>query len=128
MSISSLLPFLQKPFDQSGFFVLLTLVIIPFLRRKTANASWNVAGLMYLAFIVTNSIVQYFVENTWSYFFTSLGISVLYVLVIGTIVEWLIGRLKISGSGESATIFLFIIYHPVVLLGVILIRWIYLSF
>ena len=115
---------LRQPWNQSGFFLLITLLIVPFLKWKTANAPWNVAGLSYIGFIVVNSIFLWFTESTWMYFFTSLAISLAYVLVAGTLVQFLIRLLKIEGPGESAMIFLTIIYHPVALLMVILLKWI----
>jgi hypothetical protein len=45
-------------------------------------------------------------------------------VLAGVLVSLLIKALKVDGSEESAMIFLFIIYHPVILLLVILLRWI----
>jgi hypothetical protein len=124
MSFLSLFHLLRQPLYQAGFFLLLTVVLIPFLRAKGPNAIWNVAGVLYIGFIFANAIFFWFEDGTWSYFFISLAYSVLYLLLAGGLVSSLINALKIDGSGESAMVFLFIIYHPVILLFVILLRWI----
>jgi hypothetical protein len=115
---------LREPLYQVAFFLLLTMVLIPFLRSKGPNAIWNVAGVLYIAFIFANAIFFWFEDGTWSYFFISLVYSLLYLLLAGGLVSFLIKALKIDGSGESAMIFLVIIYHPVILLLVILLKWI----
>lgn len=124
MSFSFVLHLLRQPLYQALLFLLLTLISIPFLSSKNANAVWNVAGVLYAAFILANAVFIWFADNTWTYFFISLGYSLLYILIVGVLVPSLISALKISGSGESAGIFLFIIYHPLILLFIILVKWV----
>jgi len=124
MSFSFVLHLLRQPLYQALLFLLLTLISIPFLSSKNANAVWNVAGVLYAAFILANAVFSWFADNTWTYFFISLGYSLLYILIVGMLVPSLISALKISGSGESAGIFLFIIYHPLILLFIILVKWV----
>jgi hypothetical protein len=124
MFFLSLVHLLRQPLYQVGFFLLLTMVLIPLLRAKGPNAIWNVAGVLYIGFIFANAIFFWFEDGIWSYFFISLVYSLLYLLLAGVLVSLLIEALKIDGSGESAMIFLFIIYHPVILLMVILLKWI----
>lgn len=124
MSLSFILHLLRQPLYQAILFLLITLISIPFLTSKNANAVWNVAGVLYVGFILTNAVFFWFADGTWTYFFISLGYSLLYILAAGIMVPSLIGALKISGSGESAGIFLFIIYHPLILLFIVLVKWI----
>ena len=124
MSFLSLFHLLRQPFYQVGFFLLFTMILIPFLRAKGPNAIWNVAGVLYIGFIFANAIFFWFEDGTWWYFFISLICSILYLVLAGVLVSLLIKALKVDGSEESAMIFLFIIYHPVILLLVILLRWI----
>jgi cation transporter-like permease len=79
---------------------------------------------LYIAFILTNAVFLLFEDSTWTYFFISLASSLLYILVAGSLVSLLIRVLKIRGSGESAMIFVSIIYHPVILLLMIFVKWI----
>lgn len=118
------LSLLSRPLYQSIFFILITLIIAPFLKGKPANAFWNFAGVLYIGFILVNSVFLLFEESVWKYFFISLGLSVVYVLIAGTMIEFLIKLLKVEGSGESGMIFLFVIYHPVVLLVIIFGKWV----
>ncbi|MEO8475015.1 MAG: hypothetical protein ABI477_22630 [Chryseolinea sp.] len=115
---------LRQPVYQCVFFLLITVLFVPFLRRKTANAVWNLAGIFYIGFICTNGVFLFFDDGVWSYFFISLACSLGYILVAGMSVSLLVSALKISGSGESAMIFITIIYHPLVLLAMILLEWI----
>ena len=115
---------LHQPLYQLVFFLLLTMLSVPFLMAKKANATWNVTGILYVAFIFTNAVFFWFADGTWSYFFISLAVSVLYILAAGVVVSFLINALKISGSGESGMIFLVVIYHPVVLLLIVFVKWI----
>ena len=114
----------RQPLYQLAFFLLLTLLLIPFIGMKSSNAAWNVAGVLYIGFIFINALCSWFEESMWTYFFISIGYSLLYILLAGILVSLLVSALKISGSGESAMIFMFIIYHPVILLFVILLKWI----
>ena len=116
---------IRHPLYQPIPFLLITVIWIPFLKYKTANAAWNTAGLLYMGYIVCNTVFIWYSDGMWSYFFISLAMSVLYVFVAGTLVPALIRLLRITGPGESAMIFLWIIYHPVVLLFVMLIRWMF---
>lgn len=123
MLFSVILHLLRQPLYQLVLFLLITLISIPFLSAKSANAVWNVAGVLYIGFIFMNAVIFWFEDSIWSYFFISMAFSLLYILVAGILVSLLIGALKIVGSGESATIFVFVIYHPVILLLVMLLKW-----
>jgi hypothetical protein len=115
---------LHQPFYQSVFFLLMTLLLAPFVRSRSANATWNVAGILYVGFMFTNAVFILFEDRIWTYFFVSLAFSLVYILVAGMLVSLLIRVLKVTGSGESAMIFVSILYHPVILLLMILLKWI----
>jgi cation transporter-like permease len=102
----------------------MTTLVVPFVSSKSANAVWNVAGLLYVGFIFANAVFILFDDHIWTYFFVSLAYSLVYIVVAGIIVSLLIHALKVKGSGESAMIFVSILYHPVVLLLMILLKWI----
>ncbi|MFZ1805611.1 MAG: hypothetical protein WAU36_00225 [Cyclobacteriaceae bacterium] len=118
---------LHKPIYHALPFLLFTIPLVLLSFPKNANGAWLIAGYCYLAFIVLNIVLQWFSENQWQYFFHSIGFSVAYILVIAMIMPILIKLLKLEGSGESAMAFLFIIYHPVGLLIVMLAKWIYIK-
>ena len=115
---------LHRPLYQLFFFLLMTVLLVPFVGSKNANATWNVAGLLYVGFIFTNAVFILFDDRIWTYFFVSLAYSLVYIVVAGIIVSLLIRALKVKGPGESAMIFVSILYHPVVLLLMILLKWI----
>jgi len=120
-----ILELLQRPFVQMLGFVLLTIPTIFIIGPKNADHVWTIAGFIYIGFILVNSILIFFASPGWSYFFYSLGFSVLYLVSIFIVITALIKLLKIEGSGESAMTFLFIIYHPVFLLFVLFLKWAY---
>jgi hypothetical protein len=68
-----------------------------------------------------------FIVNIWPYFFISLLCSVGYLLVVSFLAPLLIQLQRAEGSGESAMIFLVIIYHPFILLLMFLAKWMYLK-
>mgnify|MGYP001250918149 CR=1 FL=1 len=121
------LELLQRPFVQMLAFVLLTIPAISIIGPKSADHAWTIAGFIYIGFILVNSILICFASHSWSYFFYSLGFSVLYLVSIFIVITILIRLFKIEGSGESAMTFLFIIYHPVLLLFILFLKWAYLK-
>ena len=119
--------YLSRPFLQVIAFTLLSLAIIPLGRPKDANAVYSIAGIIYGVFILANSVIVAFVPRVWPYFFLSMLSSAFYLLVIAIIIPSYISVAKIKGSGESAMIFLLILYHPFALLLVIFLKWLYLK-
>lgn len=115
-----------KPFIQILFFIFLSVIIIVFSRPKDANAVYTIAGIVYIVFILVNSFYVFFIPNMWTYFFYSMLFSLLYLLIISIILPGYINLAKIAGSGESGMIFLVIMYHPLAVLFVIFLKWIYL--
>jgi hypothetical protein len=116
---------LQKPFIQALFFILITILSVFIIGPKDADSTWVIAGYIFIGFMLVNSILICTVSNSWSYFFYSLGFSALYLVSIGIIISTSIKLLKIEGSAESAMIFIFIIYHPVLLLFMLFLKWVY---
>jgi len=108
--------FFEHQFDlpslyQLFFFVLITVLIIPLFRKRDLNAIWNLAGFFYILFIVINSLFMWTADAVWVYFFDSLGYSVIYMLLAGIIVFFLINTMKIKGSGRSCNDF-YVLYLP----------------
>lgn len=116
---------LQRPFVQVLLFILLTILSVFISGPKNADNTWVIAGYVFIGFMLVNSILICFASNSWSYFFISLGFSVLYLVSISIIIPAIIKVLKIEGSAESAMIFIFIIYHPVFLLFMLFLKWAY---
>jgi hypothetical protein len=83
------------------------------------------AGVLYVAFILTNTAFIWVADKPWIYLLISIGLSVLYVFLIGLISTGYCKLVETEGSGESGMIFLVVMYHPVLLLLVILIKWLY---
>ena len=73
--------------------------------------------------MLLNAILAFFADDIWSYFFISLGISILYLCVTALTANILLKVLKLSGSQESAMIFMVVIFHPVALLLSIFLKW-----
>jgi hypothetical protein len=121
--MSPISQYFQKPIYQGTAFILLTIVIALIIRPKSVDSFWVIAGLVFAAFLIFNSVFIAFADAIWIYFFYSIGISILYLLTISVIAPLLIRMLNAGGSGESSMIFLMIIYHPVLLLLGIFIKW-----
>jgi hypothetical protein len=124
MFFLSVFDLLRQPLYQVAFFLVITTLSVPFLRARSANAIWNVAGVLYVGFMIANTVFFFFEDAIWKYFFISLVSSLVYVLIAGMLVSFFVSALKKTGSGESAMIFVSIIYHPVILLLMILLKWI----
>jgi hypothetical protein len=115
----------QRPPYQALFFLLLTVLVYAIIRPVEADRVWVISGVLYVAFIVINSIFLWPAERAWAYFFYSLGISILYLLISATLVNGYLNLFKVEGSGESGMIFLVIIYHPFTLLFVMFLKWLF---
>ena len=118
-----LLQLFHKPAYQAFFFILLTIVLALIIRPRSAEKVWVMCGVMYCFFIVTNSVLSFWAAEVWSYFFLSLGFTLLYLILIAVIVKIIVSALKLAGSEESAMIFLVVIFHPVALLLVLFLKW-----
>lgn len=116
---------LQKPFVQMLFFLCLTILSVLIIKPKNCDKTWNIAGIVFIGFILANSLLICTVSNNWTYYFSSILFSLLYLIIISIIIPALIKLLKIEGSGESAMIFITIIYHPVCLLMMLFLKWTY---
>ena len=115
--------YLTKPYSHCVVFLVLTFLILVLIRPKDANVMYTIAGVVYVFFILTNSVLIYFTENSWSYFFISLLFSVIYILAFSVLSSLYVRLADVDGSGESGMIFLVIIYHPVALLLVMGVKW-----
>ena len=115
--------YLTKPYAHVVVFIVLTFAILVLVRPRDANALYTIAGVVYVLFVLTNSVLIYFVPNTWTYFFMSLLFSVIYIVVFSFLSSLYIRMADVDGSGESGMIFLVIIYHPIALLLVVFVKW-----
>jgi hypothetical protein len=116
--------FLQKPAYQALLFLLLTPVLILVIQPKSADTAWVIAACTFVLFLIVNAGLLWFDNSPWRYFFYSIGFAVGYLLIIAIIMPGLLRVLKLESSGESAMAFLVLIYQPVALLLVMLVKWI----
>jgi len=116
--------YLSAPYTHAVVFLLITAVLFVLARPGNANALYTSAGVVYAVFILVNSIMIYYAESIWTYFFTSLLFSIVYLVAVELICSTYVRIAKVAGSGESAMVFLIIIYHPIVMLIVLLVKWI----
>jgi hypothetical protein len=114
--------FLRPPY-QTIFFLLLTLVVYAIIRPADADKVWVIGGILYVAFIIVNSVLLGQANGTWTYFFYSLLVSIVYLFIVAAFVNSYLKLFKVEASGESGMIFLVIIYHPFTLLFVMLVKW-----
>jgi len=116
--------YLSKPYVHVVVFLAITLAVFVLLRPKDANVLYTMAGIVYAVFILTNSILIFFTQHTWSYFFISLLFSIIYIVAVVLLASMYIRLAKVEGSGETAMMFLIIIYHPLAMLLVVFVKWI----
>lgn len=115
---------LYQPIYQVAFFLVLTVLLAPLFGARNPNAVWNTSGLLYVGFMIMNAVYLFLGDGQWAYFFISLGCSLLYIALAGIAASSIIKVLRLDGSGESAMIFLSVIYHPFILLATMFLRWI----
>lgn len=117
--------FLQTPHYQAIFFIGLTVLLFVLKRQNQEENIWMLAGVIYVLFILVNALTLFWLANSWSYFFYSMLVSVAYLFLIEKICNAFISMYKTEGSGEGSMIFLVIIYHPIALLLVMLVKWLF---
>lgn len=108
--------FAQAPWWQVPLFLVASLLVLVAFRPSSPNGVWTVTGLGYLAFILANSLLVLGSDSPWKYLGVSLLLTLGYLLIAGTLTSAWITLLGMKGPGETAMVFLFIIYHPPVLL------------
>jgi len=85
--------------------------------------AWLIAAYTFALFLIVNAGLLWFADSPWRYFFYSIGFAVGYLLLIAIIMRGLLRVLHLKGSGESAMAFLIVIYQPVALLLVMVVKW-----
>ena len=120
-----MLSLLQKPVYQLLTAQVLSLLTMLIYRPNDVNAVWTAVGLFYFLFIVVNSILVWPATSPWLYFFISIGLSIVYLIISWLVCAGTIRLLNLNGSGESSMVFLVIIYHPASIMFVMLIKWVY---
>jgi hypothetical protein len=118
--------FIARPFLQIVFFTLLSMVVVPAARPKNADSVFTIVGVIYMVFILVNSVAICFAPKVWPYFFNSLLFSIVFLLTLVLLASIYIDVTKTQGSGETAMVFLVVMYHPIALLLVIFLQWAYL--
>lgn len=116
--------FMQKPAYQALLFLALTPLLILVSRPRSTDKAWVIAGSVFVLFLIVNAALLWFADSPWRYFFYSIGFAIGYILIIAILMPGLLRVLKLEGSGESAMIFLILIYQPFAMLLVMLVKWI----
>jgi len=115
---------IQKPLYQAFIFLLLTPILVLVLHPKSADTAWLIAVYAFVAFLIVNAGMLWFDPSPWRYFFISLASAVGYILLIAIIMPGVLKILRLQSPQESAMAFLIVIYQPIALLLVMLVRWI----
>jgi hypothetical protein len=115
---------IQKPAYQAILFLLLTPIVIFVLQPKSADVAWTIAALAFALFLLVNAVMLWFDDSPWRYFFYSVGFAVGYIVIIGVVMPYVLKVLRLTGSQESSMAFLILMYQPVALLLVMLIKWV----
>ena len=115
--------YIFNPFLQGASFLISTILLLVIFRPSSMDGAWTWAGVLFLLFMGSNSLLLIFQESTWSYAGWSLLSSAAYLLLISYVVEAYGGIFNSHGSGESSMIFLAIIYHPALLAAGMFIKW-----
>ncbi|MEQ8559909.1 MAG: hypothetical protein RID18_00240, partial [Cytophagales bacterium] len=93
---------------------------------RSAESLWNIGGIVFGCYIIFSSILILFIDVArWGYFFSIMGYSVLYLIFTGISIQIIIQVKQIPGSNESAMVFLIIMFHPIVLLFLKFIKWLF---
>jgi hypothetical protein len=117
--------FIRKPAGQLTLFLAVTVVAEPLAQTTDTAILWMIAGIIYAAFILTNSILISGADNVWQYFLFSLILSVVFALLSFAVTSGYAAILNAKGGNESSMVYLISIYHPFALLTVIFLRWVY---
>ena len=118
---------IRQPLYQGLLFIVLSSIISLIVKPRIADNLWVICGVIYCFFILTNTVLAFYAPDIWQYIFISLGISVLYLCLTAVTANMLIHLLRLEGSGESAMMFIVIIFHPVTLLLSVFLKWAFLK-
>lgn len=119
----SFVSLLLLPIGQFIILLALCMLVVCLLRPTVLDRLWVIGGIHYLLFILVNVSLCWFADSGWLYFLYSLLLSALFLIGVNGIIQVYARWRTVTGSGESSMIFLVIIYHPILLLFVMLIRW-----
>ena len=117
--------YLSKPLYLTFAFFLLTVLSLLIFGKDQAESLWNIGGIVFGCYIIFSSILILFKDSGWGYFFSILGYSILYLIFTGILIQIIIQVKQIPGSNESAMVFLIILFHPILLLFLKLIKWLF---
>lgn len=114
---------LGRPLYQAVFFCVVMVLLFVVVRPADKEALWMMAGITYVLFMLVNAVMVWHTDSQWTYFFISLLVSVSYLIVANSAVKAHTVLFKTEGSDESSMVFLVIMYHPVAVLVVMLVKW-----
>ncbi|MCM4153946.1 hypothetical protein DHD05_20340 [Arenibacter sp. N53] len=109
-----------------GFFLITVLSLLIFGKDQAENL-WSIGGIIFGCYLIFSSILVLFIDTGWGYFFSILGYSILYLIITGILIQIIIQVQQIPGSNESAMIFLIIMFHPILLLFLKFIKWLFFT-
>ncbi|RAJ08949.1 hypothetical protein LV92_03167 [Arenibacter echinorum] len=120
-----MLSYFSSPLYLTIGFLLLTVLSLLIFGKDQAESLWNIGGIVFGCYIIFSSILVLFIDAGWGYFFRILGYSILYLILSGILIQIIIQVRQIPGSNESAMIFLIIMFHPILLLFLKFIKWLF---
>ncbi len=108
---------LLKPINQAlAISALMVLLLLVFRILSKPETAWNSTVLLILLFCLCNAVAGVFVNDIWVYLLKSIGLLIL-LFIISYSLSPLISGMTYEKYGSSATIYLApIIYYPVFLL------------
>ena len=118
-------PYLSTPLYLTIGFFLLTILSLLIFGKDQAESLWNIGGIVFGCYIIFSAILILWVDTGWSYFFSILGYSLLYLVFTGILIQLIIQVRQIPGSNESAMVFLIIMFHPLLLLFFKFAKWLF---
>ena len=116
---------LSNPFYQAISYFSISILFL-FFNTQQAEKLWKIQGVIFGIYMLSSSLFIFNSPSVWDYFFSTLAFSILYLVLIGCFIQLTISLRKINGSNEAAMIFLIFIYHPILLLFFIFIRWLFM--
>ena len=114
---------LKSPFWQLGYASAICVVLLLLVSSSKPNAEMviNFAALVFVGFMIVNSIGSYFADSFWIYVLKSVGAVIGFMLAAQILIAIFTEIFSIKGSQEGVMIFLVVIYYPVgiIIMGVI---------
>ena len=114
---------ISNPLVMAGATALLATAFLLLVRPEDHNGAWTRAGAAYLLFVLASTAGLFWSAAPGRYALTAIAGSVVWLVLAPLVAGLARVRWRLEGSGESAMIFLAVIYHPLLLGLALLLRW-----